>query len=58
MNPIAMKIVLFNEKVESLHHHNNFYSLYKDGKIVGTQWIPVDDRIGNVYEKHEVFYQL
>ena len=30
----------------------------KDQKIIGTQWIPVKDKLSKAYEKHGIFYQL
>ena len=27
-------------------------------KIIGTQWIPVSDRVSKHYEKYGMFYQL
>jgi len=58
VTPVGMKIVLFNDKLETVNNTNPFYSMYKDGKIIGTQWIPCTDRISKSYEKHETFYRL
>ena len=59
VNPIGMKVVLFMDKLETANNTNPFYSMFdKDGKIIGTQWIPCTDRISKSYEKHGVFYQL
>ena len=59
ITPIGMKIVLFNDKIETFNNANPFYSMFdKNGLIVGTQWIPYNDRISKYYEKHGIFYQL
>lgn len=54
-----MKIVLFNDKLETANNSNPFYSMYNDqNKIIGTHWIPCTDRISKQYEKSGVFYEL
>jgi len=54
-----MKIVLFNDKLDSANNTNPFYSMFdENNKICGTQWIPCTDRISKSYEKHGTFYQL